>query len=158
MKNIVNILFILSLVVASCSTDNDEIANGEDITQYQATWILNAREDANGNAVSISSCENGRNKIILANNNLGNIVLGSTIYNGNGFICGESTTIYAYDLVNSKIVFTNSNNDYTITYQIISVDNSTLVLKKIGTSTNGVTTTIENPLKETYTKQVSSGI
>ncbi|WP_130734115.1 hypothetical protein [Flavobacterium sp. J27] len=154
MKKIIFVWFLMGLILVSCSKDDDTTTNTEDFSKYHATWILSAKKDADDNTIAISGCENGRNKIVLDANGNGSFTIGNTIYNGNGFVCGENTEAYKYTIANSKMEFKNSDETYKMTYEIISVNETTLVVKKISVTTNGTETTITNIITETYTKQV----
>jgi hypothetical protein len=151
MKKTINLLVLFVLFFSSCSKDDG--FSGENLSKYQATWLLTTKEDSNGDAVTISGCENGRNKMIINTNNTGSIISGTTIYSGNGFFCGESVALYNYNVANSKIIFTNDANTYGITYQVISVNSTTLVVKKISINNNGTISIVDSPITETYTKQ-----
>lgn len=158
MKKIIFVWFLLGLILVSCSKDDDTATTAEDFSKYHATWILSSKKDADDNAIAISLCENGRNNIVLDANGNGSITLGNTIYNGNGFICGENTETYQYTIANSKIEFKNSDETYKMAYEIISINETTLVVKKISVTTNGTETTITNTITETYTKLNLSNI
>jgi len=154
MKKIIFVWFLMGLILVSCSKDDDTTTNTEDFSKYHATWILSSKKDADNNTIAISGCENGRNKIVLEANGNGSFTIGNTIYNGNGFVCGENTETYQYSIANSKMEFKNSDETYKMTYEIISVNETTLVVKKISVTTNGTETTITNIITETYTKQI----
>lgn len=154
MKKTIFVWFLMELILISCSKDDDTATNTEDFSKYHATWMLTSKKDADDNAIAISGCENGRNKMVLDTNGNGSITTGNTIYNGNGFICGEVITAYQYTIANSKMEFKNSDETYKMTYEIISVNETTLVVKKVSVTTNGTETTITNVITETYTKQI----
>lgn len=154
MKKTIFVWFLMGLILVSCSKDDDTPTVTEDLSKYHATWILSSKKDADDNTIAISGCENGRNKIVLDANGNGSFTIGNTIYNGNGFVCGESTETYQYTIANSKMEFKNSDETYKMTYEIISVNETTLVVKKISVTTNGTETTITNIITETYTKQI----
>ena len=154
MKKTIFVWFLMGLILVSCSKDDDTPTVTEDFSKYHATWILSSKKDVDDNAIPISICENGRNNIVLEANGNGSIKLGYT----NGFVCGESMETYKYKIANSKIEFKNSDETYKMKYEIISINETTLVVKKISVTTNGTETTITNTITETYTKLNLSNI
>lgn len=156
----------LLFVLTSCSKDDsDTETNTEDFTKYHATWNITSKTNSNGNNVSFSSCKNS-DKITISSDGTASLYEGtvqlSGCFSNNIYIpittCRYVTLNYTYEISNSKLILTTNDNVYKITYEIISVSGTTLVIKRISTSTNGTVSTFESPTTFTYTKAITETI